>query len=363
MTDYSIYIIVISFLAGIFSLRKVIRSHQKQLRILVGKNSVDKSHLIEINGIKQWISVRGHDLNNPILLFLHGGPGSAFSGLAYSYQSGWEEFFTVVNWDQRGCGKSNVNINQPVTSKQLIDDATQLITYLRREYSKEKVFAIGHSWGAYIGLTLAKNIPKQLYGYVGLGQMFGVKINYETTYRTLIEQARKIDDKKMLNLLNKLGKQVPDISDKNYLQWIGGISRALSKYGMSWRSQLGSSKLMARIFIIAILSPDLKILDALRSLGGSKAYVETLFKDVHESDLRDSLGTQYDLPMIFISGKHDNQTPNILVKGFYDKINAPFKKFVMLENSAHVCLWEEPGNILMTLVNDLLPLCDKDEQS
>ncbi|HET6463075.1 MAG TPA: alpha/beta hydrolase, partial [Candidatus Krumholzibacteria bacterium] len=72
----------------------------------VAPGGIDELKTVEIGGIQQWISVRGDNPSNPILLFVHGGPGSPMMPLAWTFQRPWEEFFTVVQWDQRGAGKT-----------------------------------------------------------------------------------------------------------------------------------------------------------------------------------------------------------------------------------------------------------------
>jgi len=69
--------------------------------------SIAELQKINLGDLDQWISIRGRDRANPVLLWLHGGPGSAQMPLAHKYDERIEEEFVVVHWDQRGAGKSN----------------------------------------------------------------------------------------------------------------------------------------------------------------------------------------------------------------------------------------------------------------
>src|SRR5579883_1391184 len=127
--------------------------------------SVSDSKAVLINGVEQWISVRGADPKNPILLFIHGGPGSPMLPESWTFQRPWEDFFTVVEWDQRGTGKTFSLAKRkptPLTLAQMQADADAVVRYLRSTYGKDKIFVMGHSWGSILGLTLAQQHPEWL---------------------------------------------------------------------------------------------------------------------------------------------------------------------------------------------------------
>src|SRR6185503_19470435 len=126
---------------------------------------------IDIGGIKQWISVRGRNPANPILLFIHGGPGSAMMPESWAWQRSWEDYFTVVQWDQRGAGKTFSAAKRKPDPAMNIDrmqaDAEEVIAYLERTYGKKKIFLMGHSWGSVLGLKVAAHRPDLIYAYIG----------------------------------------------------------------------------------------------------------------------------------------------------------------------------------------------------
>src|SRR5580704_6121268 len=152
--------------------RAIIANVQK----IVSPDGIDTKAAVPINGTMQWITVRGRDLRNPILLFIHGGPAAPEMPTSWTFQNDWEDFFTVVQWDQRGAGKTYLandpaKIKPTLTKAQIVSDAEEVVRYLRATYHKDKIFVLGHSWGSAVGLSLAAKRPEWLYAYVGIGQM------------------------------------------------------------------------------------------------------------------------------------------------------------------------------------------------
>ncbi|MGH6780980.1 MAG: alpha/beta fold hydrolase, partial [Sphingomonadaceae bacterium] len=169
------------------------------MRRIVTPNGIETLEQVEIGGITQWIQVRGHDTRNPILLFLHGGPG--YSNIAPTWHStrGWEEYFTVVNWDQRGAGKTYA-ANDPdavrptITKARMIADTEEIITLIRKRFGKRKIFLVGHSWGSVLGIEIAQRHPDWLHAYIGMGQSIDFKESERRGWQFTLDQAHAADD-------------------------------------------------------------------------------------------------------------------------------------------------------------------------
>src|SRR5580698_2152938 len=145
-------------------------------RKIVSPNGVDELLPLQINGSTQWVSIRGKDRRNPIILFLHGGPGSPTMPADYTFQTPWEDYFTVVQWDQRGTGKTYAANDPAITAAtlsmmQMTSDAEEVVRYLMKRYDKKKIFLLGHSWGSALGVQLAQRHPEWFYAYIGVGQV------------------------------------------------------------------------------------------------------------------------------------------------------------------------------------------------
>jgi pimeloyl-ACP methyl ester carboxylesterase len=166
---------------------------------IVSPNGIDEAKAVEIGGIHQWITVRGRDRRNPILLVLHGGPAAPDLPNRYLFEGPWTDYFTVVEWDQRGAGKT-YELNDPkkvaptTHAVRMVKDTEELVAYLRATYDKEKIFALGHSWGSILGLNLAARKPNWLYAYIGVGQIINMREGERICYEWVLDTARKAGD-------------------------------------------------------------------------------------------------------------------------------------------------------------------------
>ncbi len=138
-----------------------------------GLSSIHNKEAVEIGGIKQWISISGTNENNPVLLFLHGGPGNSAMGYAHKFTNELQKHFLVVLWDQREGGKT-VKLNSsttPLTISLMESDGVEMINYLRARFSQNKIYLMGHSWGGFLGLKIAVDHPELLEAYFAVSPM------------------------------------------------------------------------------------------------------------------------------------------------------------------------------------------------
>ena len=170
-----------------------------------GKKSIASLEKIELGGLKQYVLIRSKDINNPILLFLHGGPGMPIMYLSHTFQRPLEEKFIVVHWDQRGAGKSySQNIpTQTINVEQFISDAFQLIDTLCKRYHQQKIYLVGHSWGTYISSIIVQRHPELFYAYISVGQVVDGEAASKIQKEFLLSEARKINDTTLIRKLNE----------------------------------------------------------------------------------------------------------------------------------------------------------------
>src|ERR1700749_528137 len=145
-------------------------------RKILTPNGVERLEKVRIGGIDQWVSVRGRDRRNPVLLLIHGGPGYVSIPISWWFSRAWEEYFTVVQWDQRAAGKTFLvtdpaKIAPTLTSERMIADAEEMAAWARKEFGKDKIFVLGHSFGSYLGLQLVERHPEWVYAYIGVCQL------------------------------------------------------------------------------------------------------------------------------------------------------------------------------------------------
>src|SRR5262249_12629821 len=143
---------------------------------------------------EQWVTIRGWDRKNPVLLFLHGGPGEVTDLWTYALFAPWERHFTVVQWDQRGAGrtlrKSGPSIAPTSTLERMVKDGVEIAEYLRKSLGKEKIILVGHSFGSILGVLMARARPDLFYAFVGTGQVGDATRNYAVAYEALVAKAR-----------------------------------------------------------------------------------------------------------------------------------------------------------------------------
>lgn len=324
------------------------------VRKLVTSDAIQTEGLVEIGGIKQWISVRGRHKANPILLFLHGGPGFTVSPVSYYYMRDWEEYFTVVQWDQRGAGKTYA-ANTPaamrpgMTVDAMVDDAEQLVAYLRKTYGKDRIVLMSHSFGTLLGVKLAQRRPEWLHAYVGMGQFVDFQRSEAQGYDATLAAARAAHNDKAVADLLRIAPFPDKARPERNLQNLGTERQWLATYGgYYWPGGLGHNAEIARF------SPDYSA-EELKQRDEAQAFSDTaMWGELGTVDL--SRQTRFRTPLILFQGRHDRGTSSALVADWFTRIRAPKKRIVWFEDSAHMVYEEEPGKLLANLVNVVRPL-------
>jgi len=315
---------------------------------IVTPNGVDETFEVTLGGARQVVNVRGSDRVNPILLFVHGGPASPEMPLAWSFQRPWEDFFTVVQWDQRGSGRS-FRIEDPKTVAPTLsldryrDDAIELIEQLRRRYGQRKVILLGLSYGSAIGLSVAIKRPDLLSAYVGVGQMIDGRENERVGFEWTLAQARADHNAAAIAELEALrpypGKGPLAVSrtmiERNWNIHYGGL--VAYRPDAEWYFHLGR------------ISPLYTAEDRQAWDAGS----DLTMKAVWPSLIGISFGrvTKLDIPVFLLMGRHDYTTPGPIAADWLAHLHAPQKRLVWFEHSAHLPFVEEPGRMLKALLD------------
>ncbi len=186
-------------------------------------------YAVRIGGIDQWISVRGANPDNPILLFVHGGPGWAMMPMSWTFQRPWEDFFTVVQWDQRSAGKTYAANEKAADStlsiELMVQDAEEMVRHLLKNYGKKKIILVGHSWGSVLGVKLAQAHPEWFYAYVGIGQVINMQRNEAESYRLVLASAQERGDRAGLAALQAIapypdGGLIPTAKLEKEREWV-----------------------------------------------------------------------------------------------------------------------------------------------
>ncbi|WP_439634858.1 alpha/beta fold hydrolase [Glycocaulis sp.] len=314
-------------------------------------DGIEEQRTVTLGGLEQWITIRGTDRTNPVLLYIHGGPGATMMPVSWTFQRGWEDYFTVVQWDQRGAGRTaRTNPVEAVAGTlsldQVASDAVELIAWLRAHLGVDQVIVAGHSWGTLVGLSAVHQVPEQVSAYVAIGPVVSIPANEAAGYAMLLEEARARNDAEALAELEALAPYPGDLTFERL-----GVQRSwVGRYG-----GLAAYRDNARHFFRAPrLSPDYDREDVAEINPATLRIFDEMFDDFAGIDLTGI--SRLDVPVVLFLGRHDINTPTGPVLDWFNTLEAPHKQVVWFEHSAHLMPVEEPGKTLIELVNTVRPL-------
>jgi pimeloyl-ACP methyl ester carboxylesterase len=296
---------------------------------------------IVLGGEAQVLSIRSHNIENPILLMLHGGPGTALMPFAHVSDRALEEHYIVVHWDQRGAGKSYHKALNPGTMhiEQYLEDIRELIAYLCKKFNKEKVYLLGHSWGSYLGIRMAHEHPEMLHAYIGMGQVINMPEAEKISYKYTLAQAAKAGKKKAIKALEDIGP--PPYSDHKAL---------LTE--RKWLTMCGG--LVANCSLLQTLkyrfsSPEYSYRDHMLESKGRDFSLQSVWPEFQQQSVENSIEA-FQIPVYFMEGRYDYCVPSELAERFVQKVKSPYKEIIWFEHSAHLMNVEEPQKYQRVLI-------------
>lgn len=290
---------------------------------------------VSVNNHEEWISIRGKNQNNPILLFLAGGPGGSQLAFTRHELLELENHFTVVNWDQPGSGKSYSSMKRSdITIRTYIEDGIALTEYLRERFGQDKIYLVGESWGSALGIFLAKEKPEYYAGVIGAGQMVDFKETEIMDYNKALELAREAGDKDLVNKLIKQGEP---------LYYEGNIALKSATYLNYLSSYMAKNPDIVNggyHTLRDMFSSEYGVLDSLNYLLGIMNTFNVVYPQLYEVDLREQY-TKLEVPIYFFLGRHDINAPTELAVDYYERIEAPKKELVWFRHSGHTPIGNE----------------------
>ena len=338
--------------------RKYLQHKVAQARAITSPNGIESLEPVRIGGIDQWIEVRGQDVNNPILLFIHGGPGIAFMPLSGSFQGPWEKYFTVVQWDQRGAGKTYTSNDEELQRRtmnipQMEEDTLEVANYLRTRFKRDKIFVIGHSWGSVLGLWLAHEHPEVLYAYVGVGQVVNMEQNEVAGYQDALQEARNRHNDEAIKDLEGIAPYPSATSDLAKTQTARGWEGNLLGPPAGGPDFTDVKRLLTDL----VSSPEYSLADDYSFIHGQMSLfsIKILNPEMMKIAL-DKLGPEFRVPIFFFEGRRDPFTRPTPVWDYSQAIKVPQKDFVWFENSGHFPFFEEKDRFAEELVRRVLPV-------
>lgn len=329
------------------------RAAVADLQRIAAPGGIQESYKTKIGGIDQWLNVRGQDRDNPLILFVHGGPAAPVTPTMWQFQRPIEEYFTVANWDQRGAGKTYgeadpEQVAPTIRIDRYVDDAIEVAEHLRKRYGKRKLILMGHSWGTIVGMGAALKRPDLFHAYVGIGQVISTRENERISFDYAVAQAKLHKNDEALKELQSIAPYPGDqpitreriIVARKWPQHYGG----LSAYRSSSTYYFGGP----------LLSPDYDAAQVKAIDQGSLLTLGRLLPEFVQVDY--SQVKTFPIPVVMFLGRHDYTTPTQPTVDWLAQVKAPSKQTVWFERSAHMVPWEEPGKTLVSLLNHVRPL-------
>ena len=332
-------------------MRGVIPLGDKWIDEIGSKQEFDLIKRVEIGGIYQWIRLRGKDVKKPVILFLHGGPGFAHMSFAHKFQSKLEDEFVVVNWDQRGAGKSysnDIDIGS-MNIDQFILDTYQVANILLHALEKEKIYLTGLSWGASIGTYTIFRYPELFYAFIPCG--YGIEY-YEverSSFEFVLNTARITNNKKALSELEKFS--FPP-SKERFNEFCNIKGKWLMKFGGYIKSSV--PRLLLKALPSLLFSPVYSLNDRLKWYKGLKFSAETAGNLIMKINFFEEV-PKIEVPIYICVGKYDYLTSYEVTVKYFEQLEAPLKELIWFENSAHAPNFEESNKFCDVLINMVLP--------
>ncbi|WP_368901788.1 alpha/beta fold hydrolase [Oceanobacillus oncorhynchi] len=310
---------------------------------------------VKINGVEQGIIVESLNQNKPLLLFLHGGPGFPAYPINKALGVKLEQYFDVCYWDQRGTGMSYDadTAKKGITVEQLIDDTIKITNHLRKKYTRNKVFILGHSWGGYLGSLVVQKRPELFYAYIGVGQIGAQLESEKETYQYILRTAMDRNDKRAF-------KQIKNVTfDENFYQnraYAAIRSKFTEKYGGGFKREgYSNPERMKHVFSCS----NYTFKERINSFKGAVLSWQSLGHVMATADLVE-LVPKLQLPVFILQGQHDYQTTFTQARRFYESLEAPFKKIYTFNNSSHTPFIDEQMLFYQIIQDDILPVVERE---
>lgn len=290
-------------------------------------NGISEAGFVKVRGVEQWVQIRGEDRNNPVILFLHGGPGYTAIPFNYPTMRAWERSFTIVDWDQRGAGRTYIRAGRSHgpdhTIESMVQDAVVMAEYARRRLHKDRIIVLGHSWGSILGTELVRRRPDLFYAYVGTGQVVDIQGNEMRSYWGLMQRVRAAGDRKAEAELKAIGAP-PYARNEQMGRERNVLQRFPPRLEKDWTATERRNLLFA---------PGYGLRDSW-DMTNQQDMTGTLMNEVMKYDVT-AKGVQFDVPMFYITGADDLMTPTSLLVDYFPKVQAPHKELILIPGAGH----------------------------
>ncbi len=304
---------------------------------------------VNLNGSEQWISIRGRNINKPVLLFLAGGPGGSQLVTERRALAGLEDHFVVVNWEQPGAGKSFDAVDRStLTPERYVSDGIALTEYLRERFDEEKIYVVGESWGSALGVWMVQRSPQYFHAFIGTGQMVAFLENDLMCYDFSIELARERGNTQKVKKLTKQGP--PPYYGK-------GTAMKESAFLMDTFSYMNADPRISDDGFNTfqdLAGSEYGLYDKINWFRGALETIDAVYPQLWNVDFRQQ-ATKLDVPVYFLLGRYDVNAPPVLAEEYFQLLEAPRKELFWFDHSGHNPWVTESDRFEEVIIDQVLP--------
>ncbi len=327
------------------------RKQSASLKVESAKGIIEQS-FVRIGGIEQWIAIRGENRHNPVLLVLHGGPGSCYS-IFTPHLRPWEKHFTVVQWDQRGAGRTFTRMGSrgsgEMTMKRLTGDTIEVAEYLRAHLHQDRIFLLASSLGSTFGIQAARIRPDLFYAYIGTDQNVGMVHGREQSHRQLLDRLRGHGMVKGARTVERIGADATNWTSRDYT--------AVAQWTMK-SDPSGFRRTMKLLKDAVWYAPGWTLRDIHAFVKGMHFSLEKLLPEIVRYDAW-AWGTRFNLPIFLFQGENDLLTLTAQAEAYFGDLEAPAKRMELIEDAGHFAMFLQPELFLEKLLAYARPLADR----
>jgi pimeloyl-ACP methyl ester carboxylesterase len=346
------FIVIIAIVLLIYSPGQPNPFHDNNGKELTG--SISEKVFVTIGGVRQGMFICSKNINNPVLLYVHGGPAFPNYFLIDKYKPGLEDYFTVCYWEQRGGGLSytpDVTL-ESMNFDQLTSDAIEVTNYLRERFRKEKIYMLAHSGGTPFAIMAAARAPQLYYAYLGMAQITNQTESEKLAYRYMMEQYTALKNNKAVAEF----KKYPILDSADYIvPFFKSLTRDKSMHSLGIGTMRNMKSVFMDVFIPVWLCKAYTLREKMNIWESKFSFIKKtkLIDELFATDMMIKV-PQLEIPVYFFSGKYDLTVNHDLSKAYLDKLQAPVKGFYTFTESAHSPIFEEPERLREILIKDVL---------
>lgn len=318
------------------------------------KIRIHEKIFINIGNSRQGMFIIGEDINNPVLLFLHGGPGMPTLFLEKQYPTGLVQHFTVCYWEQTGGGISfdPEILPEEMSVDRIVKDAIEVTKYLMERFGKGKIYLMGHSWGSLIGVLTAEKAPELYEAYIGVAQITNQSESEKLAFKYMLKKYNEAGNKAMIS---KFESYNLENGKEEIMRYFKSLLRDKAMHELGIGTMRGMKSVITGVFFPFMASKYYTIMEKI-NLWRAKFFLinkTNLIEELFSIDVTVNV-PNLEIPIYLFSGIHDFTVNYKLSREYLKKIDAPLKGFYTFSSSAHSPMFEEPGRFIHLLKNDVL---------